>query len=245
MLLFYIIYLPTELSKIFTHKKSLYILESEDFLSNITSYNNALSFTSLGANIDKSVAGQKGVNTFRISGQLTHNIGTLLPKSGEVPTYAQIFLVGDGGEEEANIRLSHFKNKLQHSLLLRLQTILSKYNPYVQLFRSAGTILKDQPNSTIVLRSLPPGRREKKTYNKPGPQDVGAIIQCDGEMDSSSRHVVIQNITDGSLQPISDLNTFYFGVRYPCLLWFGSHLWDDQYISPSQRTNPKRQSRTQ
>lgn len=140
------------------------------------------------------------------------------------------------------MRSGHFKNKLQHNLLLRLQAILSKHNPYVQLFRSAGAILDHQPNSTIVLKSLPPGRREKKTYNKPRPEDVGAIIQCDGDLDPSSRHVIIQNIKDGSLQPISDLNTFYFGVRYPCLLWFGSHLWDDQYISPSQRTNAKRES---
>lgn len=140
------------------------------------------------------------------------------------------------------MRSGHFKNKLQHNLLLRLQAILSKHIPYVQLFRSAGAILDHQPNSTIVLKSLPPGRREKKTYNKPRPEDVGAIIQCDGDLDPSSRHVIIQNIKDGSLQPISDLNTFYFGVRYPCLLWFGSHLWDDQYISPSQRTNAKRES---
>lgn len=65
----------------FTHIQRWYTVEeSENVILNITSYNNSLSFTSLGAKIYKSVAGQKGVNRFRISDQLTRNIGTLLPR---------------------------------------------------------------------------------------------------------------------------------------------------------------------
>lgn len=189
-------------------------------------YNNAVSFTSLGAKIDKEVAGQKGIHTFRVSGQLTHNIGSALPRDGVKPAYSQIFMLGDGGENEAVMRASYFKDKLKNHILIQLQNILLKHNPYAKLFKDSAKILKEQPNSTIMLKSLPPGPREKKTYNKPNPSDVGAIVKCDGEMAPTPRHVVLQRVS-GDRQAISDMNTFYFGVRYPLLLPHGSQMWDE------------------
>lgn len=44
----------------------------------------------------------------------------------------------------------------------------------------------------------------------------------------------------GERQAISDLNTFYFGVRYPILLPFGSQMWDEHVKSETVHTNPKR-----
>lgn len=217
----------------------MYTTDSAHFLSNITMYNNAVSFTSLGAKIDKEVAGQKGIHTFRVSGQLTHNIGSALPEAGVRPAYSQIFMLGDGGDEEVKIRKDYFNNKLKDHILLHLQKTMLKYNPYAMLFKTSATILKERPNTTIVLKSLPPGRRDKKTYNKPKPTDVGAIIECDGEVHPTPRHVVLHRI-GGGRQAISDLNTFYFGVRYPILLPFGSQMWDEHVISSSAHTNTRR-----
>lgn len=202
-------------------------------------YNNAISFTSLGAKIDKYVAGQKGIYTFRVSGQLTHNIGSALPESGARPAYSQIFMLGDGGEQEVKMRADYFKNRLKDHILLRLQNIMLRCNPYAMLFKNAAAILKERPNTTIVLKSLPPGRREKKTYNKPRPTDVGAIVECDGELDPTPRHVLLHRMS-GARQAISDLNTFYFGVRYPILLPFGSQMWDEHVVSSSAHTNNRR-----
>lgn len=203
-------------------------------------YNNAVSFTSLGAKIDKDVAGQKGIHTFRVSGQLTHNIGSALPEVGVKPAYSQIFMLGDGGEEEVKMRATYFKNRLKNHILMSLQNIMLKHNPYAMLFKTSASVLQERPNTTIVLKSLPPGRREKKTYNKPQPNDVGAIIECDGELDLTPRHVILHR-TSGSLQAISDLNTFYFGVRYPALLPFGSQMWDEHVTSSSAHTNTRRE----
>lgn len=137
------------------------------------------------------------------------------------------------------MRADHFKNRLKNSVLLRLQNIMLKHNPYAMLFKNSASILRDRPNTTIVLKSLPPGRREKKTYNKPQPQDVGAIIECDGELQPTPRHVILHRMS-GERQAISDLNTFYFGVRYPILLPFGSQMWDEHVISASAHTNTRR-----
>lgn len=203
-------------------------------------YNNAVSFTSLGAKIDKEVAGQKGIHTFRVSGQLTHNIGSVLPEGGVKPAYSQIFMLGDGGEEEVKMRAHYFKNRLKDHILLVLQNVMLRHNPYAMLFKNSATILKERPNTTIVLKLLPPGRREKKTYNKPQPNDVGAIIECDGELDPTPRHVILHRMSGGR-QAISDMNTFYFGVRYPVLLPFGSQMWDEHAVSSSAHTNNRRE----
>lgn len=167
-------------------------VDSQHFLANITMYNNALSFTSLGAKIDKEVASQKGIHTFRVSGQLTHNIGSALPQLGAKPAYSQIFMLGDGAEGEAKMRSGHFKSKLLDHILIRLQKIFLNHNPYAILFKNSANILKERPNTTILLKSLPPGRRERKVYNKPQPNDVGAIIECDQAIESMPRHVILQ-----------------------------------------------------
>ena len=51
-------------------------------------YNSALSFTSIGVNVDQEVTGTSGVYTFRIHGEMYHRIGTLLPNS-ETPPFLQ------------------------------------------------------------------------------------------------------------------------------------------------------------
>ncbi|KAH9814703.1 hypothetical protein DFH28DRAFT_892393, partial [Melampsora americana] len=47
---------------------------AKEFQKNISTYNNALSFTSLGVQRDEKVMGEKGPYVFRIYGQLSHSI---------------------------------------------------------------------------------------------------------------------------------------------------------------------------
>ncbi len=52
--------------------------DAKDFHQHIYSYNNALAFTSMGANLDTSVA-QLGNYTYRLRSELYHRMGSLLP----------------------------------------------------------------------------------------------------------------------------------------------------------------------
>jgi len=61
--------------------------DAKDFRQHIRSYNNALAFTSVGANLDTSVA-QPGNYTYRLRGELYHRMGSLLPQPGEAPKFA-------------------------------------------------------------------------------------------------------------------------------------------------------------
>src|SRR5271156_462579 len=65
---------------------------SRTFRQNVRMYNSALSFTSIGAKINQQVTGTSGVYTFRIHGEMYHNIGSLLPDSETQPQFAQIYI---------------------------------------------------------------------------------------------------------------------------------------------------------
>ena len=72
------------------------------FRDNIRAYNSALSFASLGVNLDKQLANAKrGVYTFRIHGTVHHYIGQLMPREGQAPAFAQIYIHDGTPEAEA------------------------------------------------------------------------------------------------------------------------------------------------
>ncbi|EGF97377.1 uncharacterized protein MELLADRAFT_70042 [Melampsora larici-populina 98AG31] len=104
---------------------------SAKYRDNIQSYNNALSFTSLGAHIDKSVNGQRGMRVFRINGALVHNIDGLQPREGHEAGHAQIYVIGGGDRAEAQHRRNVANNQeLDLDILQQFQDYFYKINPF-------------------------------------------------------------------------------------------------------------------
>ncbi len=66
-------------------------MDAKDFRQHIRSYNNVLAFTSVGANLDTSVA-QPGNYTYYLCGELYHRMGSLLPQSSEARKFAQLYI---------------------------------------------------------------------------------------------------------------------------------------------------------
>jgi hypothetical protein len=81
--------------------------KSHNFLFNIRSYNNMFSFTSLGGQIDCSKDDSPGPPHFVISGQNYHRICSLVPKIGQPPRFAQLYIYDT--QNEIRNRLSHFR----------------------------------------------------------------------------------------------------------------------------------------
>ncbi|EGG02086.1 uncharacterized protein MELLADRAFT_66624 [Melampsora larici-populina 98AG31] len=232
--------LPQPLMDLYTGTDTV----AQEFQTNIATYNNLVSFASLGAKIDNSVNGQKGTYTFRINGQLNHNIGSLLPVDGEEAAFAQIFIVGDGGKEEVSLRERKLINpkykkqkKVNRQTLRLIQDIINKENPYAVFLKGVAEIINSDKTARVILKSLPPGKREMKTYNKPRPEDVAALIQGNGEVERMPRDVLLRH-KDGFQDHITDLNSGYMGLRYPLMLPYGSQQWDGMYESPTKGTNP-------
>ena len=136
--------LPSPLDILLTGNDS----RSRLFKQNIRMYNSALSFTSIGVNVDQEVTGTSGIYTFRIHGEMYHRIGTLLPNSETPPQFAQIYIYDT--DHEIQNRLNAMDN-LDSTILAELQQMLHDINPYVNIFRQAGNLLKQNPLLDLKL----------------------------------------------------------------------------------------------
>ena len=81
---------PRELMQLYNRR----VPQSANFHNNIHRYNNALAFTSMGRQIDRSINDGGGPYVFKMHGELIHRIGSLLPADNARPqsVYAQLYI---------------------------------------------------------------------------------------------------------------------------------------------------------
>ena len=110
------------------------------FKDQIRIYNGMFCYTSFGARIDHSINTGRGPYTFRVNGQSYHRIGSLLPKQGTQPKYAQLYFF-DTGNEVKN-RMGAFVDKdggdvVDPSIVARLIQMFDQSNSITKAFRVA------------------------------------------------------------------------------------------------------------
>ena len=71
---------------------------SKKFIEKIRQYNCLFAFTSMGATIDRSINNGGGPNIFKISGQVCHRMGSLLPQEGDLPKFTELYTYHGGNE---------------------------------------------------------------------------------------------------------------------------------------------------
>jgi hypothetical protein len=76
---------------------------SKKFIKNIRQYNCLFAFTSMGAQIDKSVNDGRGPPLFKICGQVYHRVGSLLPPDGSPPKFIQLYIYDTANEVQNRI----------------------------------------------------------------------------------------------------------------------------------------------
>jgi hypothetical protein len=145
-------------------------------------YNNALSFTSLGAKIDPTVRGQRGVHVFWISGGLTHYISSIEPIDEADPGFSQIFVIGTWGTEEAQHWIlkatcgsgvaSQQGPQLSWVLMKKLMRYMDAVNPYAQMYCLAKVVLEASNARTLAIQSVPKPGSDPKCYNQPSVNEV-------------------------------------------------------------------------
>jgi hypothetical protein len=125
---------------------------SQEFKTNIRQYNSTFAFTSLGVKIDHSVTAGSGPYSFRISGELHHLSGALLPLPNNAPVFAQIYI------HDPNEQLNHRQGNninLAPAVIAIIQGVLNQSHPYAQLYKQAYQIIREKPaeeQNTVVIR---------------------------------------------------------------------------------------------
>ena len=182
-----------------------------------------MSLCSLGAKVDEALANERnGVYTFRVCGQVHHQIGSAEPSEGEQGKFAQIYFFEDERQTE---RRNEIFSDLQAEVLDTLRDVVARTNPYVQLYKHAYEIGENNDNYKIVLKNAC-GEQHPGRYNPPTVAEVGCVLLDSGDEESNNRDVVI-NRRGRDIQQINELHAAYDPLMYILLLPFGSPGWHD------------------
>ena len=151
-----------------------------------------LAFTSLGVQIDHSVYDLGGVYTFRIQGELCHQIGSFLPTLTDQPTFAQIYIFDTDPHIQSNIiRMSHYFDLLHRCTLLALQDMIMQYNPYFRAFKTARERLIEHDNVSLHLKTIDMPHLDQRRYNRPTVSEIAVIMVDSGEESTGGKHNIV------------------------------------------------------
>ena len=127
------------------------------FRKNIRTFNSMFAFTSFGANIELSTKDSHGPYVFKISGQIHHLMGSLLPTDDERPRFAQLYIYDT--ENEVENKMSSFifdetSKDLSQSIVQLLIEMLNQTNKLVKSFRMVKDRFKLPEIPSMKLRLI-------------------------------------------------------------------------------------------
>ncbi len=193
------------------------LLKNKDFQDNIRGYNGALSFTSLGVELDEKYSNNRtGTYTFRIHGSVFHRIGSLFPTNNSKPKFQQILF--HDTDNELDNRLFNF-NGLDRNVLLLLQDQMHKINPYVKSLKQFSLELIKHPSLNLVIRA--DNKIDRRVCNKPVVPEIAAILPGDeNSFETSKRDIIIETKID-KIKHIDQYNPAYDSLQYAIPLMRG------------------------
>ena len=187
--------------------------ESKHFLVNIRKYNSCFQMTSFGAT--RIIQGDGYVPSFKVQGQVYHQVGSLLPVADREPTFLQIYFMGDRQQEADQRR--RFISGTRESIVLALQDFLHEHNLLVRCFKTALDRMPSDEYVVVIRPDRAPAGQHAGRYNAPTSDEVAVVMV--GEQ-FNSRDIVIQR-REGALRRICDTNRSYDALQYPILFWQG------------------------
>ena len=174
--------------------------EAQNFHENIHQYNSALSFTSLEARVDDSVnRGGGGPPVFKIHGELHHQIGSLLPPHGQLPVYAQLYILdprealkhrmerNSGLDPDVMYRLGG----LDPDMMYCLGGLISESHRWATIFKQAHEVFETSDVNQVSLRLTVNHNQDHWQYNLPTSDEVAAIVPGDETRVVGHRDIVL------------------------------------------------------
>ena len=179
---------PQELRRLFTSQVDD---DAKYFRKHIRYFNSHFSFTSLGVTLDKKVSNsaRTGVYTFCAHGALYYKADDLVP-GGQGPRHLQLYIYDTDETLEHRVKRSP---DLDINLIRKILEIL-KNNPYVQIFKSMGSV----PNIEEYKISLNTDiRLDQRRYNAPTASQVAAMwVEGSDPQNTFDRQVVLHSKGD-------------------------------------------------
>jgi hypothetical protein len=145
--------------------KSLLLGDSANakhFKENLRKYNSSFQMTSFGAT---EIREPGYMPTFKIQGQIYHQIDSLLPQPNEEHKFLQIFFMNNG-QVEAKRRCEIIPG-IKPNIVHELQQMLHQHNAYIKSFKTAlEKMPRDEYKIVIKADQVPTGEHERR-FNAP------------------------------------------------------------------------------
>ncbi len=216
---------------------------SKAFLQDIRQYNAALAFTSLAVKVDEAITNSSGPYCFRVSGELHHRMGSLLPQEEGKLSYAQLYIHDPA---EALSMRNHRNPNLNSEIMSQLQDLMQDVNPYVALYQHAYLIMKDKPHEeypNIEVRLHVGDGTDGRQYNLPTVDELAAIIPGDGSEPVKNDRDIVLHMHDDSLKHISQLHPSYQPLHYVLLFPHGELGWNIHMLLEETETSEHREQK--
>ncbi|GJQ97094.1 DNA helicase PIF1, ATP-dependent [Tanacetum coccineum] len=209
------------------------------FRDQIRVYNSMFSYTSFRARIDHLINNRRGVYTFRVNGQSYHRIGSLLPKEGTQPRYAQLWFFDTENEVSNHMRAfidTDNRDGVDAATMHTLTQMLDQYSLVAKAFRMARNWCHSHASVNVELHLLSE-RTNARQYNKPTVAEVAALITNDFGDETPSINILVNKLHSGPKR-ISELHPTYMALQYPLLFLYGEDGFHDKipyYTNSSHR----------
>jgi hypothetical protein len=213
------------------------------FREKIRRYNCAFAFTSVAVNVDEERIAGTGPTSFRIHGELSHKMGSLLPSNDTIqPLYAQLYIHDPQAALDYRIRRN---NVLNPDVMSDLQDMLNQSHIYVPLYKHAYQIIMGKPeeeraNIRVAIALAPD--TDHRVYNLPTVDEVAAIVPSESDNSTHSERDIIVRLRGGPLKRISHLHPAYSPLHYVLLFPRGESGWH-QYIPTQQSADDAQRSK--
>jgi hypothetical protein len=193
-------------------------------MRNIRKYNCLFAFTSMGANIDNSVNDGRGPPVFKISGQVHHRIGSLLPSDGVPPKFIQFYIYDTVNEVKNRLHCldadKSGPDNLDPSIVQELMRMVDLNNPFVQKLRMARDRLNDHGNEEFIIRIVGAKEGDPVQYNMPTINELAMLVVYNFSLDTFKRDIIIETHSN-ELKQISTLHPAFMPLQYPLLFLYG------------------------
>ena len=194
---------------------------AKEFRENIRSYNGTLSFTSLGANIDRSVANNRVAHT--VSGFTAALTTTLAASCPGTRAMLLFFIRFTFTTREMSLPTGWLILNLTQATLAMLQEMMHNVSPFVTFFKNTAEVVRESGGAAdvrLLLRAE--GSPDPRRYNPPTADEIGLLMS--DTMTASNRDIVIRTRTD-ELEHISELHQHYDALHYVLIFPHGDAGW--------------------
>jgi hypothetical protein len=196
---------------------------SSHFLRLIRHYNSMFTFTSLGADVDRTVNSRGGPYVFKICGTVYHRIGSLLPSEADDPRFAQLYMVDTADELDRRMDVLELDDKADSPdrlIVSELGDMLYQHNPLVHKYRLARRRLQSGCSNVSIRFFGGDGVLHGTRYSGPSVGEVAALIVGDLTPEANRFDVIVETASR-ELQHVSSLNPSLMALQYPLLFPYG------------------------